>query len=73
MWHNKLPTKEQFLFSQMIIIDSMLEHMRNNLIGSRFDNLELLSNIDKAKLCMKLASQNMQEILKSEEDKSACF
>lgn len=70
----EFPNKEQMLYSQLAIVDSLTDYLRDNLECTDFDDLELLSHMDKARISLRCAHSRMKEIVKnSQERKSVCY
>lgn len=75
MPHN-LPTKEQMLYAELCIVESLCDHLRDNLFGTAFDDLDMISDMDKVRLGLRLTCSRMKTVLNppnSKDYKSACY
>lgn len=70
----EMPSKAQTAYSQFKMIESMLHFVRDSLENSEFDDLELISHMDKARVMLKCADNRMLALVKkSQEPKSVCY
>lgn len=68
------PNKAQSIYAQLRMLEPMLHYMRDSLASCEFDDLQLVSDFDKARLSLMNALSRMETIIaKSQEPKSVCY
>lgn len=68
------PNEEQVLYAQLALLSPMVDYIRDNLKDSEFDDLELISYMDKARFMLKGAKIRMDELIKqSQEPTRVCY
>jgi hypothetical protein len=67
-------SREQIAFTYICTVEPMVRFARDSLLDTELDDLELISDLDKARLCIKCAINRMEELIKkSQEPKSVCY
>lgn len=66
----KLPDKPQQVFANIQLLEPTLHYLRDYVLNSEFDDLELLSHLDKARLSLKCALVRMQKISEEKEEQN---
>lgn len=68
------PNKAQVIYANTKMVEPMIRFLRDSLEGCEFDDLELLSDFDKATLSLRCAINRMNKIIERNlERKSVCY
>lgn len=69
-----LPSKTQSIYAQAMMLEMILHFLRDNAELNEFSDIDLISDMDKARVCLKSALQRMEMLLvKARESKSVCY
>lgn len=70
----KIPTKEQMLYAQLAIVESLMSYIRENTEETLFDDDKLISTMDTLTEGLSICHRLMQILmLNSQERKSVCY
>lgn len=69
-----LPSKTQSIYAQAMMLEMILHFLRDNAELNEFSDIDLISDMDKARVCLKSALHRMEMLLvKARESKSVCY
>lgn len=70
----EIPSQEQHAFSNLALIETLLHFTRDSICHSQFDDLELISDLDKVRIGLKCAIHKMETLIKkTQERKRGCY
>lgn len=65
----EIPTKEQMLYSQLVIIDSLTDYLKDNLKNTQFDDSDVLFYMESAKDGIREVFYRMRFLIKKSQEK----
>lgn len=68
----EVPTKEQEIYAHLALIIPQINFIRDQLLESEFDDLELISRLDKTRFMAKGAKLRMDELIEQSRESRGC-
>lgn len=70
---HEIPNIEQILYSQLAVLDSLAEYIKDSLESCDFDDEELISHMEQAQIALRGAHYRMRWIMQKPESKNVCY
>lgn len=65
----EIPTKEQMLYSQLAIVESLTDYIKDNLKNTQFDDSDVLFYMESAKDGIREVFYRMRFLIKKSQEK----